>query len=137
MILVFLVDLNSYIKFNNLYYLNYKIIFLLSIFYFFLSFFIIYLSIFFIKINFYKEKIFPYECGFEPYNDTRNTFNIQFYLLGLFFLIFDLESLYLYPIVYSISTFSLFNIYILFDFFFELVLSYFFLFKYIKINEIL
>jgi NADH-quinone oxidoreductase subunit A len=42
------------------------------------------------------EKKTPYECGFEPF-ESSTTFNINFYVLGLSFLVFDLELVYLYP----------------------------------------
>jgi len=42
------------------------------------------------------EKFSSYECGFEPF-ETLNTFNVHFYMVGISFLIFDLELAYLYP----------------------------------------
>jgi NADH-quinone oxidoreductase subunit A len=44
-----------------------------------------------------NEKISVYECGFEPYEDARNTFDVRFYLVGLLFIIFDLETVFLLP----------------------------------------
>jgi NADH-quinone oxidoreductase subunit A len=84
-----------------------------------------------IKKNSYVEKLIPYECGFEPYEDTRNIFNVQFYLVALLFLIFDLESLYLYPIVTSLFHFDLLSIYILIEFMLELLIGYMFIYKFI------
>nr|YP_010758784.1 NADH dehydrogenase subunit 3 [Tilletia controversa]WEX30832.1 NADH dehydrogenase subunit 3 [Tilletia controversa] len=44
------------------------------------------------------EKVTPYECGFSPvYGQTRKPVSIQFYLVGILFLIFDLEILFVYP----------------------------------------
>jgi len=43
------------------------------------------------------EKSTPYECGFDPFSDARGFFNIQFYTLGVLFIIFDLELAFLYP----------------------------------------
>jgi len=42
------------------------------------------------------EKLTPYECGFEPF-ETNTIFNIHFYIIGLSFLIFDLEVIFFYP----------------------------------------
>lgn len=51
-----------------------------------------------------------YECGIEPfhegetsllYGETREKFYLKFYIIGIIFLIFDLESILLYPIVFS------------------------------------
>jgi NADH-ubiquinone oxidoreductase chain 3 len=45
-----------------------------------------------------SEKVTPYECGFSPvYGQNRNPFSISFYLVGILFLIFDLEILFIYP----------------------------------------
>jgi NADH-quinone oxidoreductase subunit A len=43
------------------------------------------------------EKLSPYECGFDPYEDARNVFDVKFYLVAILFLIFDLETAYLIP----------------------------------------
>lgn len=39
----------------------------------------------------------PYECGFEPFNDARMPFDIRFYLVAILFIIFDLETAFLFP----------------------------------------
>ena len=43
------------------------------------------------------EKLSSYECGFQPYNDARNKFDIKFYLVAILFIIFDLEIVFLFP----------------------------------------
>ena len=57
-----------------------------------------------------SEKLSPFECGFSPIlEQTRNPFFIQFYIVGMLFLIFDLEILLLTPIaacLYSVSTYG-------------------------------
>jgi len=51
------------------------------------------------------EKVTAYECGFSPiYGQTRAPFSIQYYLVGILFLIFDLEILLLYP--YAVSAYQ-------------------------------
>lgn len=44
-----------------------------------------------------QEKISAYECGFNPFDDARITFDIRFYLVAILFLIFDLEISFLFP----------------------------------------
>jgi NADH-ubiquinone oxidoreductase chain 3 len=57
-----------------------------------------------------ESKVSAYECGFSPvYGQTRSTFQIHFYIVGMLFLIFDLEILLLFPIavtLYQVSTFG-------------------------------
>ena len=48
-----------------------------------------------------SEKISAYECGFEPFEDARNKFDVRFYIVAILFIIFDVEVIYLFP--WSIS----------------------------------
>lgn len=43
------------------------------------------------------EKASAYECGFEPFNSGTGSFDVHFYIVGILFIIFDLELVYLYP----------------------------------------
>lgn len=43
------------------------------------------------------EKLSAYECGFDPFEDARNVFDVKFYLISILFLIFDLETIYFFP----------------------------------------
>ena len=43
------------------------------------------------------EKNSTYECGFEAFGDARGKFDVQFYLVAILFIIFDLEIAFLFP----------------------------------------
>jgi NADH-quinone oxidoreductase subunit A len=43
------------------------------------------------------EKLSTYECGFEPYEDARHTFDVKFYLIAILFIVFDIETMFLIP----------------------------------------
>ena len=43
------------------------------------------------------EKLSAYECGFEPFEDSRMEFDVRFYLVAILFIIFDLEIAFLFP----------------------------------------
>jgi NADH-quinone oxidoreductase subunit A len=43
------------------------------------------------------EKLSTYECGFEAFEDSRMQFDVRFYLIAILFVIFDLESAFLFP----------------------------------------
>jgi len=43
------------------------------------------------------EKTSAYECGFEPFEDARNRFDVRFYIVAILFLIFDVEVAFLFP----------------------------------------
>jgi NADH-quinone oxidoreductase subunit A len=50
-----------------------------------------------------SEKLSAYECGFEPYEDARHTFDVKFCVIAILFIIFDIEIMFLIPWCVSIS----------------------------------
>ena len=54
------------------------------------------------------EKLSAYECGFEPYEDTRHTFDIRFCMVAILFIIFDIEIMFLIPWSISVTKLDLF-----------------------------
>jgi NADH-quinone oxidoreductase subunit A len=42
-------------------------------------------------------KDLPYECGIPPTGDARGPFSVQFYLVAILFILFDIEAIFLYP----------------------------------------
>ena len=74
------------------------------------------LSVAFIVINFVlspkkpdPEKLSAYECGFEPFDDSRMEFDVRFYLVAILFIIFDLEIAFLFPWAISLGNIGLFG----------------------------
>ena len=74
------------------------------------------LSMAFIAINYLAspknpdpEKLSTYECGFEPFNDSRIEFDVRFYLVAILFIIFDLEIAFLFPWAISLGQIGLFG----------------------------
>ena len=74
------------------------------------------LSIGFIFLNFVAaprnpdpEKLSAYECGFEPFNDSRMEFDVRFYLVAILFIIFDLEIAFLFPWAISLGKIGVFG----------------------------
>ena len=74
------------------------------------------LSIGFIFLNFEfapnnpdPEKLSAYECGFEPFNDSRMEFDVRFYLVAILFIIFDLEIAFLFPWAISLGKIGIFG----------------------------
>jgi NADH-quinone oxidoreductase subunit A len=44
-----------------------------------------------------SEKLSPFECGFEPFEDSRMKFDVRYYLIAILFILFDLEIAFLFP----------------------------------------
>jgi NADH-quinone oxidoreductase subunit A len=50
-----------------------------------------------------EEKLSPYECGFDPFDDSRMKFDVRYYLVAILFIIFDLEIAFLFPWAVSLD----------------------------------
>lgn len=81
----------------NVLFKEYSIILIFLVASTFLSIIIFLLSYFLTPQNSDQEKVSAYECGFNPFDDARTTFDIRFYLVAILFLIFDLEISFLFP----------------------------------------
>ena len=46
-----------------------------------------------------KNKMAPYECGMQTIGNARIQFKVGYYLFALVFLVFDIEALFLYPVL--------------------------------------
>lgn len=55
------------------------------------------------------EKLSAYECGFDAFADTRNKFDVRFYLVCLLFIIFDLEIAFLFPWAITLGKIGMFG----------------------------
>jgi len=66
------------------------------------------------------EKLSVYECGFEPYEDARNIFDVRFYIVAILFIIFDIETMFLLPWSISLSQLNILGFWSMVDFIIEL-----------------
>ena len=89
------------------------------------------LSCAFVVVNFIlspkkpdPEKLSAYECGFEPFEDSRMEFDVRFYLVAILFVIFDLEAVYFFPWCVSLSFLSVDGFWGMLDFIIELLVGF-------------
>lgn len=63
------------------------------------------------------EKLSAYECGLEPVGDARMKFDIQYYVIGILYQIFDLEIIFLFPqatVLFSLGSLQAFWVVMIF-----------------------
>ena len=70
------------------------------------------------------EKLSAYECGFEPFNDSRMEFDVRFYLVAILFIIFDLEIAFLFPWAVSLKNIGALGFYSMMFFLFILTVGF-------------
>ena len=80
--------------------------------------------------NSYPDKNSTYECGFDPFDDSRSRFEVKFYLVAILFIIFDLEIIFLFPWAIAFKDLGLFGF--LSMMFFLLVLTIGFVYEWTK-----
>ena len=56
------------------------------------------------------EKLMPYECGITPVGNARDRFHTRFYLVAMLFIVFDIETVFLYPWAVVYKSLALFGL---------------------------
>ena len=44
-----------------------------------------------------EAKLLPYECGVDPIGDSRGRYTVRYYIIAILFVIFDVETIFLFP----------------------------------------
>jgi NADH:ubiquinone oxidoreductase subunit 3 (subunit A) len=70
------------------------------------------------------EKVSAYECGFDPFEDTRSRFDVRFYLVAILFIIFDLEIVFLFPWALVLGNLNSFGFWSMICFLFILTIGF-------------
>lgn len=74
-------------------------------------------------------KLEPYECGIEAQGDARDRYSIRYYLIAMLFVIFDIETVFMFPWAVSLERLSWFGLIEMLVFLFILVVGYFYAWK--------
>jgi NADH-quinone oxidoreductase subunit A len=73
-----------------------------------------------------KVKLEPYECGIEPITDARDRYSIRYYLVAMLFVIFDVETVFMFPWAVIFNKLLLFGLIEMIVFIFILVVGYYY-----------
>jgi NADH-quinone oxidoreductase subunit A len=111
---------------NSLIKKEYLILLIFLLFAVILTVLIIGASYFLARQNPESEKLSAYECGFEPYEDTRHTLDIKFCVIAILFIIFDIEIMFIIPWCISVSKLDLLGFWSMIDFLIELGVGFFY-----------
>ncbi|MGH9792427.1 MAG: NADH-quinone oxidoreductase subunit A [Candidatus Acidiferrales bacterium] len=74
-------------------------------------------------------KLKPYECGVPPEGDARGRYSVRFYIVAILFVIFDVETIFLFPWAVQFGAMGLYGLVTMFVFLGILVVGYVWLYK--------
>ncbi|HEU4386687.1 MAG TPA: NADH-quinone oxidoreductase subunit A [Blastocatellia bacterium] len=72
------------------------------------------------------QKLMPYECGVDPIGDARERFSVRFYMVAMLFLVFDVETIFLFPWAVIYDKLALFGLIEMIIFIGILVVGYYY-----------
>jgi len=75
------------------------------------------------------EKLMPYECGITPESDARGRYTVRFYLIAILFVVFDVETIFLFPWAVRYQVLGKFGLVEMLVFLGILLVGYFWLWK--------
>ncbi len=76
-----------------------------------------------------EEKLLPYECGITPESNARGRYTVRFYIVALLFVIFDVETIFLFPWAVQFRVLGLFGLVEMLVFLGILIIGYIWLWK--------
>jgi NADH-quinone oxidoreductase subunit A len=71
-------------------------------------------------------KLQPYECGIEPITDARDRYSIRYYLIAMLFVIFEVETIFMFPWAVALDRLAVFGLIEMLVFLFILIVGYFY-----------
>ena len=72
------------------------------------------------------EKMMPYECGVDPVSDARERISVRYFIIAMLFLIFDVETIFLFPWAVIYDQLALFGMIEAFIFIGILIVGYYY-----------
>jgi NADH-quinone oxidoreductase subunit A len=76
-----------------------------------------------------KSKLMPYECGIDPIDSARGRYTVRFYIIAILFVVFDVETIFLFPWAVKFKAFGLFGLIEMLIFLAILIVGYIWVWK--------
>jgi NADH-quinone oxidoreductase subunit A len=76
-----------------------------------------------------KAKLMPYECGIDPVDNARGRYTVRFYIIAILFVVFDVETIFLFPWAVKFKAFGLFGLLEMLIFLAILIVGYIWVWK--------
>ena len=57
-----------------------------------------------------KTKLMPYECGIDPVDSSRGRYTVRYYIVAILFVVFDVETIFLFPWAVQFKALGLFGL---------------------------
>ena len=76
-----------------------------------------------------RVKLEPYECGIEPKTDARDRYSVRYYVIAMLFVVFDVETVFMFPWAVIMNKLALFGLIEMIVFLFILIVGYFYVWK--------
>jgi NADH-quinone oxidoreductase subunit A len=76
-----------------------------------------------------RVKAQPYECGMTPIGDASGRFSVKFYLVGMLFILFDVEVVFLYPWAVIFRELGMFGFYEMLVYIAVILAGFFYIWK--------
>ena len=79
---------------------------------------------FFFRASRNKAKLIPYECGVDTEGNARERYSVRFYIISILFVVFDVETVFLFPWAVIYDQLALFGLIEMLVFLFILIIGY-------------
>jgi len=71
-----------------------------------------------------RAKLMPYECGIDPVDNARGRYTVRFYIVAILFVVFDVETIFLFPWAVQFKALGKFGLLEMFIFLGILIVGY-------------
>lgn len=76
-----------------------------------------------------RAKLMPYECGIDPIDSARGRYTVRFYIIAILFVVFDVETIFLFPWAVQFKMLGIFGLIEMLVFLAILIVGYIWIWK--------